>query len=147
MSFYKRCHPPRLLSGWLLLERLELDSIGRRVRIKEWLERPFLDEIVIAFRSLERDEEGPVGWYDEGILSILECGSRSMVVLLWEMVKGSFILIWCVAGRPFEIRLAEAQQQKTVEQDMKPEQLEKMAKLEGWRKELKLLEDTKAELS
>ncbi|KAF5952012.1 hypothetical protein HYC85_009956 [Camellia sinensis] len=46
-----------------------------------------------------------------------------------------------------KIRLAEAQQQKTVEQDMKPEQLEKMAKLEGWRKELKLLEDTKAELS
>ncbi|GMP39205.1 hypothetical protein CsSME_00010139 [Camellia sinensis var. sinensis] len=47
----------------------------------------------------------------------------------------------------FVIRLAEAQQQKTVEQDMKPEQLEKMAKLEGWRKELKLLEDRKAELS
>ncbi|KAI8025493.1 Partner of Y14 and mago [Camellia lanceoleosa] len=46
-----------------------------------------------------------------------------------------------------KIRLAEAQQQKTVEQDMKPEQLEKMAKLEGWRKELKLLEDRKAELS
>lgn len=76
MSFYERRHPPRLLSGWLVLERLELDSIGRRVRIKEWLERPFLDEIVIAFRNLERDEEGPVGWYDEGILSILECGSR-----------------------------------------------------------------------
>lgn len=29
---------------------------------------------------------------------------------------------------------------------MKPEQLEKMAKLESWRKELKLLEDKKAEL-
>ncbi|GFY89329.1 hypothetical protein Acr_06g0012690 [Actinidia rufa] len=43
-------------------------------------------------------------------------------------------------------RLTEAQQQKTVQQDMKPEQLEKIEKLEGWRKELKLLEDRKAEL-
>ncbi|XP_057464596.1 partner of Y14 and mago-like [Actinidia eriantha] len=45
-----------------------------------------------------------------------------------------------------KIRLTEAQQQKTVQQDMKPEQLEKVEKLEGWRKELKLLEDRKAEL-
>ncbi|XP_057493025.1 partner of Y14 and mago-like [Actinidia eriantha] len=45
-----------------------------------------------------------------------------------------------------KIRLTEAQQQKTVQQDMKPEQLEKIEKLEGWRKELKLLEDRKAEL-
>ncbi|XWS62542.1 hypothetical protein CRYUN_Cryun06bG0020400 [Craigia yunnanensis] len=45
-----------------------------------------------------------------------------------------------------KIRLAEAQQQKTPQQDMKPEQLEKFAKLEGWREELKLLEDKKAEL-
>ncbi|KAL3515600.1 hypothetical protein ACH5RR_022502 [Cinchona calisaya] len=45
-----------------------------------------------------------------------------------------------------KLRLTEAQQQKTVEQDMKPEQLEKVAKLEGWREELKLLEDKKAEL-
>lgn len=29
---------------------------------------------------------------------------------------------------------------------MKPEQLEKIAKLEGWREELKLLEDKKAEV-
>ncbi|XVE67339.1 hypothetical protein DITRI_Ditri08aG0152500 [Diplodiscus trichospermus] len=46
-----------------------------------------------------------------------------------------------------KIRLAEAQQQKTPQQDMKPEQLEKLAKLEGWREELKLLEDKKAEMA
>ncbi|CAA2934733.1 partner of Y14 and mago [Olea europaea subsp. europaea] len=46
-----------------------------------------------------------------------------------------------------KIRLTEAQQQKTVEKDMKPEQLEKVAKLEGWRNELKLLEDEKAKLT
>ncbi|KAL2477517.1 partner of Y14-MAGO [Forsythia ovata] len=46
-----------------------------------------------------------------------------------------------------KIRLTEAQKQKTVEKDMKPEQLEKVAKLEGWRNELKLLEDKKAELT
>ncbi|EOX97385.1 hypothetical protein QUC31_015727 [Theobroma cacao] len=46
-----------------------------------------------------------------------------------------------------KIRLTEAQQQKTPQQDMKPEQLEKLAKLEGWRQELKLLEDKKAELA
>ncbi|VFQ59061.1 unnamed protein product [Cuscuta campestris] len=45
-----------------------------------------------------------------------------------------------------KIRLTEAQQQKTHEKDMKPEQLEKMAKLEGWHAELKLLEGKKAEL-
>lgn len=46
-----------------------------------------------------------------------------------------------------QIRLVEAQQQKTPQQDMKPEQLEKLAKLEGWREELKLLEDKKAEFA
>ncbi|KAG8503814.1 hypothetical protein CXB51_001912 [Gossypium anomalum] len=46
-----------------------------------------------------------------------------------------------------KIRLAEAQQQKTPQQDMKPEQLEKLAKVEGWREELKLLEGKKAELA
>ncbi|KAE8725994.1 partner of Y14 and mago-like isoform X2 [Hibiscus syriacus] len=46
-----------------------------------------------------------------------------------------------------KIRLAEAQQQETPQQDMKPEQLEKLAKLEGWRDELELLEGTKAELA
>lgn len=45
-----------------------------------------------------------------------------------------------------KIRLTEAQKQKTMEQDMNPEQLEKVARLEGWREELKLLEDKKAEL-
>ncbi|KAK2664732.1 hypothetical protein Ddye_003306 [Dipteronia dyeriana] len=44
-----------------------------------------------------------------------------------------------------KIRLAEAQPQKTGQQDMKPEQLEKLSKLEGWREELKLLEDKKDE--
>lgn len=44
-----------------------------------------------------------------------------------------------------QIRLAEAQQQKTMSQEMKPEQMEKMTKLEGWRQELKLLEGKKAE--
>lgn len=39
-----------------------------------------------------------------------------------------------------KIRLTEAQQQKTG-QDLKPEQVEKVAKLEDWRRELKLLEE------
>ncbi|XP_068311371.1 partner of Y14 and mago-like [Pyrus communis] len=42
-----------------------------------------------------------------------------------------------------KIRLAEAQQQKANQQDVKSEQLDKLTKLEGWRKELKLLEDKK----
>ncbi|KAL0335189.1 UNVERIFIED_CONTAM: Partner of Y14 and mago [Sesamum radiatum] len=46
-----------------------------------------------------------------------------------------------------KIRLTEAQQQKGAEKDLKPEQLEKVAKLEGWRNELKLLEEKKAELA
>ncbi|TKY60178.1 Partner of Y14 and mago [Spatholobus suberectus] len=44
-----------------------------------------------------------------------------------------------------KIRLTEALQQKSAEQDLKPEQLEKVAKLEDWRRELKQLEDDKAE--
>ncbi|KAL4556080.1 hypothetical protein LXL04_038720 [Taraxacum kok-saghyz] len=39
-----------------------------------------------------------------------------------------------------KIRLTEALQQKT-EHDLKPEQMEKVAKLEDWRRELKLLEE------
>jgi partner of Y14 and mago protein len=46
-----------------------------------------------------------------------------------------------------QIRLTEALQEKTAEQDLKPEQLEKIAKLEDWLKELKQLEDKKAEIS
>ncbi|KAK4424374.1 Partner of Y14 and mago [Sesamum alatum] len=46
-----------------------------------------------------------------------------------------------------KIRMTEAQKQHTAEKDMKPEQLEKVAKLEGWQNELKLLEDKKAELT
>ncbi|KAJ7015621.1 partner of Y14 and mago-like isoform X2 [Populus alba x Populus x berolinensis] len=46
-----------------------------------------------------------------------------------------------------KIRLAEAQQQKTPSQDMNPEQLEKLTRLEGWRQELKLLEGKKAEVA
>ncbi|GFP93874.1 partner of y14 and mago [Phtheirospermum japonicum] len=46
-----------------------------------------------------------------------------------------------------KIRLTEAQHQKTSEKDLKTEQLEKVAKLEGWRNELKLLGDKKAELT
>ncbi|XP_011008691.1 PREDICTED: partner of Y14 and mago-like isoform X1 [Populus euphratica] len=44
-----------------------------------------------------------------------------------------------------KIRLVEAQQQKTMSQEMKPEQMEKLTKLEGWRQELKLLEGKKVE--
>ena len=44
-----------------------------------------------------------------------------------------------------QIRLAEAQSQGN-QQNMKSEQLEKMEKMEGWREELKLLEDSKANL-
>jgi len=46
-----------------------------------------------------------------------------------------------------KIRLSEAQQQKTTQEDMKPEQLDKLIKLEGWHKELKHLEDKKAEMA
>ncbi|XP_042496664.1 partner of Y14 and mago-like isoform X5 [Macadamia integrifolia] len=46
-----------------------------------------------------------------------------------------------------KIRLTVAQLQKTEQKDMKPGQLEKVAKLEGWCEELKLLEDEKAELA
>ncbi|KAK3002111.1 hypothetical protein RJ639_021720 [Escallonia herrerae] len=46
-----------------------------------------------------------------------------------------------------KIRLMEAQQQKSVQNNMKQEQLEKLARLEGWRQELKLLEDKKAGLA
>ncbi|KAK1430237.1 hypothetical protein QVD17_12836 [Tagetes erecta] len=42
-----------------------------------------------------------------------------------------------------KIRLTEGQQQKSGN-DMKPEQLEKVAKLDDWRQELKVLEDKKA---
>ncbi|GFP87112.1 partner of y14 and mago [Phtheirospermum japonicum] len=45
-----------------------------------------------------------------------------------------------------KIRLTEDQQQKTGGKDLKPEQLDKVAKLEGWRNELKLLEDKRAEV-
>jgi len=42
-----------------------------------------------------------------------------------------------------QIRLAEAQL-KGEQQNLNPEQLEKMVKVEGWREELKVLEDKKA---
>ncbi|XP_044487880.1 partner of Y14 and mago isoform X2 [Mangifera indica] len=45
-----------------------------------------------------------------------------------------------------KIRLAEAQQQKTGQREMKPEQLEKLSKVEGWKEELKHLEDKKGEV-
>ncbi|KAL3620878.1 hypothetical protein CASFOL_035790 [Castilleja foliolosa] len=45
-----------------------------------------------------------------------------------------------------KIRLTEAQHPKTTEKDLKTEQLEKLAKLEGWRNELKLWGDRKTEL-
>ncbi|XP_027347688.1 partner of Y14 and mago [Abrus precatorius] len=44
-----------------------------------------------------------------------------------------------------KIRHTEALQQKTSEQDLKPEQLDKLAKLEDWRRELKQLEGEKVE--
>ncbi|KAF8405760.1 hypothetical protein HHK36_007837 [Tetracentron sinense] len=46
-----------------------------------------------------------------------------------------------------KIRLTEAQQQKSEQEDMNPEQLDKVRKLESWRNELKLLENKKAELA
>lgn len=45
-----------------------------------------------------------------------------------------------------QIRLTE-EKLKTAQGAVKPEQLEKLAKLEDWRKELKVLEDKKAELA
>ncbi|XP_047153526.1 partner of Y14 and mago-like [Vigna umbellata] len=44
-----------------------------------------------------------------------------------------------------KIRLTEALEQRSADQDLKPEQLEKLAKLEDWRRELKQLEDQKTE--
>ncbi|CAL0325068.1 unnamed protein product [Lupinus luteus] len=44
-----------------------------------------------------------------------------------------------------KIRLKEEAQQKTAAKDLKPEQFDKLTKLEDWRKELKLLEDKRAE--
>ncbi|ESW31594.1 hypothetical protein PHAVU_002G251000 [Phaseolus vulgaris] len=44
-----------------------------------------------------------------------------------------------------KIRLTEALEQKSAEQELNPEQLEKLAKLEDWRRELKQLEDQKTE--
>ncbi|OIW20836.1 hypothetical protein TanjilG_24304 [Lupinus angustifolius] len=44
-----------------------------------------------------------------------------------------------------KIRLKEEAQQKTAAKDLKAEQLDKLTKLEDWRKELKLLEDKRAE--
>ncbi|XP_027916984.1 partner of Y14 and mago [Vigna unguiculata] len=44
-----------------------------------------------------------------------------------------------------KIRLTEALEQRSSDQDLKPEQLEKLAKLEDWRRELKELEDEKSE--
>ncbi|KAI3976402.1 hypothetical protein MKX01_038701 [Papaver californicum] len=46
-----------------------------------------------------------------------------------------------------KIRQTEAQLQKTERDAMNPEQLDKVAKLEGWQQELKVLEDTKTEQS
>ncbi|KAF5193081.1 Partner of y14 and mago [Thalictrum thalictroides] len=46
-----------------------------------------------------------------------------------------------------KIRLTESQQQKTDREEMKPELLEKVEKLDDWREELKLLEDKKTGLS
>lgn len=40
-----------------------------------------------------------------------------------------------------QIRLAEGQQLKGEQSNMKPEQIEKMAKIADWHAELKLLED------
>jgi len=46
-----------------------------------------------------------------------------------------------------QIRLTEALEKKSAEQELNPEQLEKLAKLEDWRRELKQLEDEKTEAS
>ncbi|XP_022159171.1 partner of Y14 and mago isoform X2 [Momordica charantia] len=46
-----------------------------------------------------------------------------------------------------KIRIAEAQLQKTPMQDMKPEQLNKLSKLEDWRSELTLLEEQRLQLN
>ncbi|KAJ4966277.1 hypothetical protein NE237_018126 [Protea cynaroides] len=46
-----------------------------------------------------------------------------------------------------KIRLTEAQLHKAEQNDMKPEQLDKERKMEGWREELKFLEDKRQELA
>ena len=46
-----------------------------------------------------------------------------------------------------QIRMAEAQLQKTPLQDMKPEQANKLSKLETWRSELMLLEEQRVNLN
>ncbi|URD80829.1 Mago binding [Musa troglodytarum] len=56
--------------------------------------------------------------------------------------ESSDTLSVCFKMCKYLIRLAEAQLQGD-QQSMKPEQVEKMRKIEGWREELKLLEDRK----
>ncbi|OMO79934.1 Exon junction complex, Pym [Corchorus capsularis] len=73
------------------------------------------------------------------LLSLAEASDSSCCMVLVHAVD--------ICDDELDIRLAEVQQQKTPMEDMKPEQLEKLAKLEGWREELKLLEDKKAELA
>lgn len=74
--------------------------------------------------------------------------SELMNILLWlEQNNVGFAYVIDSYERDcfVQVRIAEGQQQKTAPEDMKPEQLEKLAKLESWRQELKLLEGKKAE--
>ncbi|CAK7357009.1 unnamed protein product [Dovyalis caffra] len=81
--------------------------------------------------------EAPVQDIDKRIRALKKKGLKGLGEGCGNKFYGS--------GHFIEIRLAEAQQQKTPTQDMNPEQLEKLTKLDGWRQELKLLEDKKAE--
>lgn len=58
-----------------------------------------------------------------------------------------YILVHLIVCSILQIRLTESQQQKMAQEDMKPEQLDKLIKLEGWRKEVKHLEDKKSEMA
>ena len=62
--------------------------------------------------------------------------SLSLIVFL--------VLFYCFG---LQIRIAEAQLQKTPQQDMKPEQLNKLSKLEEWHTELTLLEEQRLKLN
>lgn len=80
-----------------------------------------------------------VVWSDEmGLVFLIKKGKLPCLNLNLS------ILNLCLASC-LQIRLAEARLQGN-QQNMQPEQLEKMAKMEEWRKELKLLEDRKTNL-
>ncbi|KAL6290643.1 hypothetical protein ACE6H2_008153 [Prunus campanulata] len=126
-------------------------SVKRNERKKEKRIQAALEKEKTSESGETKEEEAPVenlGHVSESVKSLTsqmnELGVSSSPALVTppsDSTEDSN------PGGP-KIRLAEVQQQKTHQQDNKSEQLDKLTKLEGWHKELKLLEDKKkAELT